>query len=84
MTKIRRFEVNREKEKDKYIVTVGDEPAKVEFSQMVMDEMRKYHPDLNTEDEIILMVMQELVEYHNLSEDEYCEYTQTLKYILKD
>ncbi len=84
MTKIRRFEINHEKSKDKYVITIGDKPSQVQFTQMVINEMKKYHPDLNAEDEIILMVMQELVEYHNLSEDEYREYKQTLEYILKD
>lgn len=84
MTQTRKFEINKARLEDKYVISIDDKATEVAFTQMAIDDLNKYHHDLNAEDEIISIIMQEIDLGYNLSKDEYDEYKQALEYILKD
>jgi len=80
--KIRPFEVKRKG--SGYTITVDGEPASAKWNQAISDELKKYRHGVNVDEEAIVTIMQELTSEFNLTEREVQEYTQTLKYILKD
>ena len=84
MTQARKFEINKIQAEDKYIILIDDKPTKVGFTLMAIDNLNKYHPELDGVDEMILLIMQEIDLGYNLSEDEHNEYKQTLEHILRD
>jgi len=85
--KIRPFEVKRTEAGDVYTISVDGQTADAKFRQEVVDELNKYHPELDAKEveaEFISVIMQEINKEFNLSDHELNAYTQTLKYILED
>jgi PP-loop superfamily ATP-utilizing enzyme len=81
--KLRPFEITRGND-EQYIIKVDGTPASVTWNKTTFNELEKYHPGVNVDQEIIAMVIQELKLEFNLTGSEVREYTQTLKYILED
>lgn len=81
MSKIRRFEVTNE---DGFDFTVDGQPTVGDGATTIIKAMNDYQNELDSVDGTIEIIMRSLRTTHNLSDDEYAEYKQTLKYILKD
>lgn len=92
MSKIRKLEITETG--NKYTISVGGEKGINVIKDMVID-LKDYQKELahmeqniyvtnDSMDRIVSIIMKEINYRFNLSKDEYREYAQTLKYILKD
>ncbi len=79
MTKIRRFDVKNDS--GKFSFMVDNKPS--DAAEMI-EAMNSYQNELDDLDNTIGIIMRSLRTTHNLSDDEYASYEQTLKIILKD
>lgn len=82
MSKIRRFEVNRTD--DNVEIIVDGLPSDTDISQKFINCLNNYQDELDEVDNTIGIIMRSLKKTHSLSNDEYANYEQTLKLILKD
>ena len=84
MTQTRKFEINKSLIEDNYTISVDGKLATVKWTPTAFDDLEKYYPGVNVDEEVISMIIHEIDVEFNLSKDELQEYKQTLEYILKD